>query len=257
MKIDTKLFYLHYILFFIDEQYKICNNIDETFCSQSLLGSNLDSFYKFQSDSYQMIFTKEHYLIRSLKNSKDKITPNRSWFKYYVESFFEVIFFDKSEHLSQFIVVKNIGKHELKTFFLKEFFVKMKRNLFEKITQNPFDFQKKYTSDEIFSLIYSYAFSLFDNRIVIMKNILFLISQELFDLEEINHILIQKILQQNPISEYAKKFRDEILSINQCDQLSKIDQFLNQYYDSTIKDKFLDDLYNWKMAIANFFVLIQ
>lgn len=78
---NKKIFYLHYILTFLNDEYEIYNSIDETNCSKSILGISSDAYYKVHSDCYQLIYRQNYCFIRSLKDNSclDVIKKKSGW----------------------------------------------------------------------------------------------------------------------------------------------------------------------------------
>lgn len=254
MKSDSNIFFLHYILYFIDNQFKVCNSIDETFCKESILGQNIDQFYQIQNESYEFICTEYNTLAKSFHNNHGQ----RPWMAEYIENYVHEIYNSTHQSLEKFIITKNIGLYVQKIFYVQEIQLKMERKLFEKIVLNSNFSRKEYTSKELFFLCYSYAFSIFDNYSIILKNILYLISRRMFDLNEISQEFFHYSSKIHIDSDFLILFQNEYINKKHtCDLTSAIYKFIAVHDNIQSQDDFLNDIRYWKFVLTNIFVSIR
>lgn len=248
---DTKIFYLHYILNFIDNEYKICNSLSETYCSESVLGLDSDSYHKAQGNCYQFIYTLNHCLVRLLKNHNlDKI-EEKSWMKPYVQKNFKKIL-NQEKNKEESHVNDNS-----KIFYVREIDINIKREIFQKIVESSDFDDKEYTPEDVFFICYSYGFSFLDNKFVILKNILNLIIQDKFDLDIIYHEFFKYISSKNYESILFKKFNQKIFENKKLVTQFEVEQLLADNSDHIFKDDFLKELFHWKTKLANMLILIR
>lgn len=253
MNIATKIRYLHYILCFIDDEFKICNTLDDTFCSASISGENDDFYMKKQGCSYQFSLCNDICYAQLLKTDDSILLEEKPWMKPYLRDQIQTIHQFNDENSNEFVIFSNIAGKKYKIFYVRAINIQIKLEFFEKIIHDPTCFVKGYTSKELFYILNSYFFTILDNQFFILKNILFLIVNNLFDIDEIHQISIDFISIKNENSPMLRKFHDSKI----IDLQSKIEQFTtnNQYLQSD--DKFLSNLHRWKCIITNMFMLID
>lgn len=257
MTLNSKIHYLHYIICFIDYQCKIFDTLDETFCNASIRDLYDDSYLKKEGQSYQFTLCDDNCYIQVLEANNSFLIEEKKWMNFFCINYLKYIEnFDKQK-LRKFIIHDNSEGRNHKIFFVREINIKMKQELFEKIICNPFDCKKQYTSEDLFYICYSYAFSILDNRIYILKNILFLITQDSLDLDEINQVFLRFVSQKIQNSPLLEKFQNVQCTSESNDLQSKIDQFLLDSHGLETKDQFLFHLHQWKSAVSNMFMLIR
>lgn len=257
MHINHKIYYLHYVLCFIDDKFKICNTVDETFCNSSITGENIDSFLYKNGNSYQFSLCNGKCYIQLLGTNNLASHKEKLWMKPFLRDYLDEIHkFD--DHTSEkFFIKRNIDSETYIIFYIRELDIKIKMELYERIINDPFNYTKQYTSTDLFFIIHSHAFTILDNQFHILKNILFLITLGSFKIEDINQIFLHFITEKNTRSSFLKKFNDMNITTIENDLLSKIKQFLEINYNFQSRDDFLSDLHLWKCTIANMFILIQ
>lgn len=257
MKMNSKIYYLHYILNFIDNKYRICSLLDETYCSKSILGIDTDSFQQCQSECYQFIYKKYHCYVKSLINDHQDEIEKELWIESYVQENYHKIFNNQNYNMKNHVYTKNNGINTQKIFYVKKIGIKLTMEVFDKIINDPNTSMKEYTSYDIFSICYSYAFSFLDNKSIIMKNILFLISQRKINLDDIHREFIKFISEKNASSDYFKKFKELLQSKGENDIQYHVECFIFDHYNHIYDDDFLKELFHWKMKLANMFALIR
>lgn len=257
MNSSISIFYLHYIINFIDDEYKICHSLNETFCFNSILGINPDLYCKVQGDTLQFICEKNHCFVRFWKNLNPNRIKEKLWLKPYIIDNYNKIFDNRSNFSEKCLNDKIYEFNRLKTFFVREISIQMSRKLFEKITKDSYFCEKEYTIEDIFYICYSYGFSFLDNQVAILKNFLFLIIEDKFDLDEINKMFLKKFFTRNQNSVYYNKLIDEIAKNSEFDLQSKIDQLIFEHYQIIKSDSFLNEIFQWRTKLSNMFTLIQ
>lgn len=255
MKIDTETFYLYYILLFLDNDMEICQSINETFCSQSIRGTNLDSFHQIHGMSYQFILTEKHCIVNSLKKHFLNSNKELLWIKPVIEH--HILKFPQFDQVQNSCKSEFCDQKKQQIFYSRIITLRIRRELFEKISNNPHNYEKNYSIEEIFFILHSYVFSHFDNRISILKNILYLIFQESFDLNDIHYIFIEYTSKIHASSKYLKKLNEKITSSNEINIQQSIDCFLKDHYHQKSNDEFLNDLFSWNLKCVNLFFLIR
>lgn len=248
--------YLNYVLCFIDDEFKIFDSLNDTFCSASISDENDDSFLKNTGNSYQFSIYCDNCYVQLLKTDNKDAKIEKSWMKPFLRDYLKIIQNSDEQTLIKFIIDKDIAHSRLKIFYVREINIKMKVELFEKIISNPNNHTKQYTSEDLFNICSSYAFTVFDNQYIILKNILFLITEDLFYIDEIHQICIDMLIKWNIGSDMLRKFESEIF-LYDYDLQSKIEKFITNHCDSLPNDKFLLGLHQWKCSITNMFILIQ
>lgn len=241
-----------YILQFIEDEIKICNFINETFCAQSILGKNEDLFHQLNDELYQFFAIKNHVIIKPLENVEKNITELTPWIQQFIKENYMQIF-DLQIHTDK----NSIYEEAPKFYFLRLIKLKMTLKLFNKITNNPNDHTKHYSPQEFFLIAYSYAFSILDNRIILLKNILFSIWQGTFNLNNIYGEYIVFASKNFANSEYLAKLKNQISKNQYFDLHSKIYDFIMENYNFQSNDLFLKNLYFWNQQIMNLITLIQ
>lgn len=253
---DKKIFYLNYIICFIDDEYGIYHSLDETFCSKSILGIQSDSFHKVHGEIYQFIYEPNYCFVRAMKNPHHEI-EEEPWMKYYIQENYRKIFLSQIESEKSDIFSDIRQSEEQKTFFVKKIEIKMKQKVFNKITHNSNSDQKEYDTNDLFFICYSYAFSFLDNQFIILKNIFNLIIRDKFDLNKLHDEFIQFVYDKYQDSKYFKQFTDELKKSKENDIQSKIDQFISDNHNYIHHDDFLNELFKWKTKLTNLFMSIQ
>lgn len=253
MTLYPKIHYLHYIICFFNNQFKIYDTIDEAFCSTSIRGENDDVFLKKAGNSYQFSLYDDKWYIQSLE--KNNSTEKKFWMESYVKDYMEIICNLNDYTAKKFIIEKYTENKKHLSFYIREINLEMNIELFEKIIENPSCYKKQYTSTELFHICNSYAFSILDNHVSILKNMLFLMTQESFDIHNIYQVAIKLIERKNKDSPLIMKFKSDYSIVDESDLQSKIDCFINDYHK--YNDNFLSDLNKWKCAITNMFILIK
>lgn len=258
MIITTESFYFYYVLQFIDDEMKICQSMNETFCSESIQGANTDIFHQKYDKSFQFMFTENHCIVKELNNN----TLNSNRELYWMQKFIE--YHLKIYHLHHYFNQKNIlfnakeGEQERSNvFFVRKLDLKMKIKLFEKLTNNSNYYKKDYSVEEIFFICYSHAFSIFDNRIIILKNILYLLLQGLFNFNDIYHEFLKNSTENYKQSINLKKINEQINASNEIELSYFIDQFLTENLDYKSNDTFMHELFHWHNNCLNMVFLIQ
>lgn len=257
MNTPSKIHYLHYILCFIDNKFRINDEIDKTFCSASIIGENDDIFLSKQGNSYQLLVCNNKCYIQLLGTKNSVLLQEKSWMKPYLRDHLAKINKFDNYTFKKFIRKKNIAHEKYTIFYIREINIKMKLELFEKIINDPFNYKKLYTSEELFFICHSHAFTIMDNQFYILKNILFLITQKLFDIENIYLILMNFVAHKNPKSSFLEKFANLNYATDENDFQSKINVFLEICHDLKSHDSFVLDLHAWKCTITNMFILIH
>lgn len=252
-----KIFYLHYIINFIDNEYKVCHSLDETYCRDSILGIHSDSFLKVQNDIYQFLYKNEHCFVRFSANYSHGKIKRESWMEHYLENDFKKTLDNKNNDKKSVIMDNNIGSYKQTTFFIHKIQLKMKRKVFDKIVVDPNYDKKEYNAQDLFFICYSYGFSFLDNQLFVLKNILNLIVQEKFNLNNIHKEFIKFISTEYQNSTYFKKFNEKLKQNNKMNIQAKIDQFIFDNYDAIYVDNFLYELFQWKTKLANLMILIR
>lgn len=253
----TKIYYLQYILNFIDNEYKICDTINDTYFSKSISGIDSDSYYKIQGNCYQFIYKSNYCTIKSVKkNNRNKIYE-KLWMKQTTQYIYDKINNNTSQELSKYIIKKNDQSDEQKICYVREIDINMIRGVYEKIVNDPNDEKKDYNSNDLFFLCYSYGFSSLDNSLIILKNILHLIIQKKFKLNDINREFIYYFSIKNHNSKYFKKLIMDMPKYDDCDIQSIIDKFLYDNFDFISTDNFLNELFQWITKLSNLFTLIK
>lgn len=248
---------IHYVLCFIDNQFKVCDTLDEAFCYESVRGKNEDEFLKKNGKSYQFALYDDNCCIKLLNDNHSFLVEEKFWMRPYLRDYLHIIYNSKQPMKKKFIIEEEISNKKQIKFYIREININIKLELYEKIVCKPSEYTKKYTSSELFQICYSYAFSFLDNQFFILKNILFLIVQESFDLEDINQKFLDFFIQKNKNSEFLHEFFQMQYSENTKDLQSKFDQFLKNHDFSKSNNDFLYYLNHWKCTITNLFFLIQ
>lgn len=171
-----KIFYLNYILNFLDNEYKIYHLLDETDCSQSILKINSNTCNKIQRNCYQFIYKPNYCSVRYITNNTVHEIEEKPWMKEYVQNNNSRIFNNQKTKRKELI----LEDHEVN--YVSEINIQMRRKVFDKIVNNPNFEKKEYTNEDLFFICYSYGFSFMDNSKHILNNIIYLIINERFNL---------------------------------------------------------------------------
>lgn len=253
---NARNLYLHYIISFLNNEYEIYHLLEKTYCCKSILGINSDSFYKVRAYCYQLIYTNNHCFVKSMKNDGEDETQ-KNWLEHYVHDNYDKIFNNLNSDMMEYIYEENNGIYKQKMFYIRKIIIEIKRNIFNKIIQNPNYYKKKYTAEDLFYICYSYVFSFLDNQSIILKNILYLIIHEKFDLNAINKEFMQHFSSKNQDSRLFNKLNKEIEKYNESDIQVIIEKFIESYHDCIYGETFVTELFQWKTKLTNMFVLIQ
>lgn len=250
MNFSTKIFFSHYILYFINDEYKICHSLNETHCSKSILNLYSNYFAKIHGDCYQFINESNFCFVRLLNNNNQRIIE-KSWMKSYINK-------TRNEILPYRTCSKKFsGKKKPIIQYVKEIQIKMHHKLFDKIHNNPNFDEKDYSSHEIFSILHSYGFLLFDNRVTILRNLLYLFTNGKSNYNDIHREFINYVSSKKIESIYLEKFIAMKLHNNVEDVQLEMKEFISKNHGSLQNDKFCQELLEWKTKIIGFFELIK
>lgn len=251
MNLEGKIFYLHYILSFLNNEYKICHSLDETHLKELVLSYNSNICHNLQENCYQLIYEPHYCSIRLLKNENQQQIEKKLWMKQYLQdSYGKIIDYREIE--------KNNSKfYKRKVSYVKEIEIEMKLDLFNKIVQNLISDLKNFTSQDIFFICYSYGFLHLDEKFIILRNILSLITHEKFNFNIIHSEFIQYVTPKYFDSPYYKKLIEKISSNDDHDLQSEIFQFISRNQHKISNDDFLKELLQWRLKITNFIDFIQ
>lgn len=257
MNLTTESFYFYYMLQFMDGETKVFSSIEETFCSQSIRERKLNLFQNSYEKSYQLFCTNDHCVIKPLINTGENFINESQWIQTLIKYHFE----DFTRHqINITFKVSNEKKYEnlnIEKFYLKKVYFRMKLQLFDKITCNPLNYHKIYSSQEIFYICHSNAFHIFDNQSTILANIVYLIYKRKLHINDIYQEFINYISQHHKNSKYFEKFIDQMSSIKDIDLQNLMNQFLIDNFHIKTRDQFLNDLFEWNRKFKNLMVLIQ
>lgn len=257
MNITNETCYLYYILEFIDNKTRIYQSIDQTLCSQSIQGANPDAFHQVHDGLYQFFATRTHCIIKPLENAQDNFIEETQWIQPFIQLYLTSIYnyqINRNHNLSN---ERNEDEEKQIMFYLRKINLKMKLELFDKIKENSHYYKKIYSKEEIFFICDSYAFSLLDNRLILLKNIIYLMLQELWDLNDIYYVFFNHASKNYENSEYFQKLNYELSKVEQIDLHQIIYQFIMENQKFTTTDHFLNDLYHWNLKIMNMISLMQ
>lgn len=255
LNVNSRIYYLHYILIFLNTEYKICSSIEETYCIESILGIGSDPYHHAHRNCYQFIYKSNKYLLRPLKNTDNDKIVKEFWMDSYIKKNHKILMRHNNE-MNKFIIENNQGPKSQKSFYIRKIDFNMPKHVFERIIDNPDASEKEYTHTELFFICYSYAFSFLDNKNAILKNILHLIIQGKFDFNEINKEFLQFLSTTNEDSAYFQQFNVRMSEKKNEDIQFIIEEFLSNNYHYTVNDNFMKELFHWRMNLLNVFTLI-
>lgn len=257
-----EIYFLYYIINFINNEYKICHTLAETYCGKSILGIQTDSFFKIQGSIHQFIYKKHHYCVRNPKCTTQNKIIEEPWMIHLIQNDYtnrmQVLNTNNGQNHFRYVNINEAtGFESQQIFYVKKIELKIKKKVFDRIVNYPDSNKKEYESEDLFYICYSYVFSFLDNQSIILQNILNLIIQEKFDLNSINQEFIKFVSSKHHNSQYFQNFTEELSQKREIDIQSKIEQFVSDNYNYIHLDAFLNELFQWKTKLSNLFTLIQ
>lgn len=267
MNLKTKIFYLSYIIQFIDNEFLFYNTLKDTLCSESFNGRNSDFLLNIKSQCCQFILTKNDCYVYFFEKNKQEQVSNEIWIQSFIKANYTRVLYGEEDCVQQSIIRKCINDNEYTIFFVKKIFLEMKKEVFKKIKMQPSFCLKFYSSEEIFHIAYSYSFSVLDNRYAILENIINLIGQNLFNIDEINTIFMQHAYRKNNNNSkfsiklktylYMNKVRSKFPTHQSKTIFDILDKFIEKNCDSVVENSFTREIFYWKNIFYNLFQSIR
>lgn len=248
------IYMMKYVLTFLDGEFEFCDSIEDTFCSGSATGEIEDVFLKKENNIYLFqVFENKCFIKNCTRKESQQEIENKKWIQTIVNNCFQnKLLINNCSKQSQIIFLKN-EKEYFFLFFIQHFNLYMKRSLFQKIKQNTISIEQQFTTEELFFIIYSYAFSILDNRFKLLENILILISKDEFEISELNEYFTHFATKQFKV-DIAKSDVENFLANNHQEELLEKTNSENKIFQNMNLKKVI---HNWKQSLKNVLQMLK
>lgn len=241
-----------YVLTFIDNNSKIFDTLEDTFCSDSVLGRIEDNFLNRENNIYMFGICENKCFVKNCTQTKELKLNDEKWIKTIIKDYYINEYFTYSEMYDSFTYFHIYENKSFHVFYIQQINISMCEDSYDKITRSFSDTQQRFNHDELFQIIYSYAFTMFDNRSDIIDRIIISISENLLDISEINDQFIKFMDKQYNLM-VTRSIVEKFLDPNCYTEIKKeIEADQNENMKMLLRK-----LNYWKQALNNFFEILR
>lgn len=251
-KISIEIF--KYVITFIDKSYEIHDNLENTIYCNSILERIDDIYLKKDNNIYMCNALKNTFtIINCNREENQNEIKEQKWVKKIIKDYYQNEFFFTNESKKTQKFIHKIQNEYSEIFFIQQIHLLMNQFLFQKILQLPFTDNIEFTCEDIFYIIYSYAFSMLDNYIYILEKMVLMISLNLLKISELNLQFIY-FVDKNYGIKITQTDVDFFQQENSTQNIEKKIKPKSTERDRNISEKLLG---KWKQSLFNVFKTLQ
>lgn len=165
------IFFLHYIVNFLDDEHQIFHSLSDTRLQQLIKGENIHANINSSSNYLQFILSHNNCYIHYEKGRNKTHPRNKQWILPYLKMVSDPKYFEGFEKYSDYISDVCINDEIHKIFYVKEISVNIRKDDYNDIIKYCYDYEK-HTLTRIVAIVHSGIFYFLDNTMEILSNIL-------------------------------------------------------------------------------------
>lgn len=249
------IFFMHYILNFVDNDYQIYDSLSDTFCGEYLSNDSTDQMNIWPIKCYEFILSDNYFKILCENEKQIDLLKEKKWILSYLNMIVQKTRANDGQIHSDHSISITIDNQNYEIFHVKEINMMIEKSLFVDILKYCYEYEK-YTVKGMITIIHSGIFRILDNKIIILRNIIQFLIDESLSLDDLEMAFLKdliKNIQSFELTEIQQLYEKEEPSLI----LNRIIEKLQEYESNEFLEDFHDEIIEWSYNLAILFSMIR